>query len=110
VPGCSVSWPASCKPSVWVARRLCTLARAYLCTSARTPTVNSVAFSPNGRTLAAGDGNGHVCLWDTATGKRTATLTEGSIVPGFRVIRRGWTRIWGVTCGHAGSAVAGAFL
>ena len=39
--------------------------------------VYSVAFSPNGRTLAVGDESGDVGLWDTATGKRTATLSEG---------------------------------
>ena len=40
----------------------------------------SVAFSPGGQTLAAGDDNGDIGLWDTATGKRTASLTEGSPV------------------------------
>ena len=38
--------------------------------------VIDVAFSPDGRTLAAGDTGGHVSLWDTATGRRTATLVE----------------------------------
>ena len=42
--------------------------------------VESVAFSPDGRTLAVGDVGGHVGLWDTATGQRTATLAEGSPV------------------------------
>ena len=34
--------------------------------------VNSVAFSPDGKTLAAGygDGDGGVVLWDVATRKR----------------------------------------
>ena len=39
-----------------------------------------VAFSPDGQTLAVGDSGGHVGLWDTATGRRTATLAEGSAV------------------------------
>ncbi len=36
--------------------------------------VHSVAFSPAGRTVAAGDEAGDVVLWDTGTGKRLATL------------------------------------
>jgi WD40 repeat protein len=43
-------------------------------------TVESVAFSPNGRTLAASEYSGHIGLWDTAAGKRTGTLNEGNIV------------------------------
>src|SRR5262245_64288570 len=43
--------------------------------------VTSVAFSPDGRTLAAGDDSGDVGLWDVATGHKTATLREvGSLV------------------------------
>jgi WD40 repeat protein len=36
--------------------------------------VDRVAFSPDGRTLAAGDRSGPIHLWDTATRARTATL------------------------------------
>jgi WD40 repeat protein len=43
-------------------------------------TVNSVAFSPKGQTLAVGDYGGGVGLWSTASGTRTATLSEGSLV------------------------------
>jgi WD40 repeat protein len=43
-------------------------------------TVNSVAFSPNGQTLAVGDEGNDVSLWNTASRQRIATLSEGSTV------------------------------
>ncbi len=36
--------------------------------------VQSIAFSPNGRTLASGDGYGNLRLWDTAKGALRATV------------------------------------
>ncbi len=44
--------------------------------------VDTVAFSPDGHTLAVGDYGGHVGLWDTSSGQRTASLAEGSPVDG----------------------------
>ena len=37
----------------------------------------SVAFSPRGTLLAQGDVNGHVYLWNTATGRQVANLATG---------------------------------
>jgi RNA polymerase sigma factor (sigma-70 family) len=47
-------------------------------------TVNSVAFSPDGKLLASGSADGAVRLWDLATGKLKQTLTD-AYVKGYSV-------------------------
>ncbi|MFJ9646307.1 hypothetical protein [Streptomyces sp. NPDC101206] len=47
---------------------------AYRRLPGHTDTVDSVAFSPDGRTLATGSSDGTARLWDTATGTTRATL------------------------------------
>jgi WD40 repeat protein len=42
-------------------------------------TVASIAFSPDGRTLASGKGNHTVQLWDVPTGRLKGTLTGHSL-------------------------------
>jgi len=74
--------------------------------------VSSVAFSPDGHTLAAGDGNGRTYLWDVAAGHRIATLTDpesgglSSVVfsPDGHTLAAGdaddGTYLWDVATGH----------
>jgi WD40 repeat protein len=49
----------------------------------RGPAVLSLAFSPDGKTLASGGSSGHLFVWDVRTGKQLAHLsephTEGSL-------------------------------
>lgn len=44
--------------------------------AAHTGAINSIAFSPEGSSLAVGTENGTVQLWNTATGKHQKTLTR----------------------------------
>ena len=66
--------------------------------------VESVAFSPNGQTLAAGDTGGDVGLWDTGSGRRIATLAEGHSVYVYTVAfsPNGQTLAVGDANGHVG--------
>jgi WD40 repeat protein len=64
--------------------------------------VESVAFSPNGRTLAVGDWNGDVGLWDTSSSQRTATLSESSTAFGVAFSPNGRTLAVGDNSGDIG--------
>jgi len=71
-------------------------------TLAEGSTINSVAFSPDGRTLTVVDSNGHVGLWDVFTERRTATLTEGSPVSSVAFSPGGQTLVTGDSMGNVG--------
>src|SRR5205823_961475 len=45
-------------------------------TGPKSPSVEAVAFAPNGKALAAGDQDGSTYLWNIATGNLTGTLTD----------------------------------
>ena len=62
----------------------------------------SVAFSPDGHTLAAGDDAGDIGLWDVATGHKIATLAEGSPVLSVAFSPDGHTLAAGDDAGHIG--------
>jgi WD40 repeat protein len=64
--------------------------------------VESLAFSPDGRTIAVGDVGGDVGLWDTATGRRTGTLAEGNSVYTVAFSPDGQTLAVGDDGGHVG--------
>ena len=67
-----------------------------------TETVGAVAFSPDGKTLAIGDHDGRVGLWDVATGQRTAALAEDSTVFGVAFSPDGKTLAVGDGGGRVG--------
>jgi WD40 repeat protein len=42
--------------------------------------VNSIAFTPDGKTLSDGDDDGHAVVWNVETGARVTTLSEATDV------------------------------
>jgi len=64
--------------------------------------VKSVAFSPDGLTLAVGDNDGHVGLWNLTSRKRTGTLIEGSPVESVAFSPNGQTLAVGDESGNVG--------
>jgi WD40 repeat protein len=80
-------------------------------------TVRSVAFSPDGHTLAVGDLGGDIRLWDVATRQWIGTLAENSPVnsvafsPGGQILAAGNYRgdigLWNVATGRRIATFAG---
>jgi WD40 repeat protein len=75
-----------------------------------------VAFSPDGRTLAAGDDGGGIGLWDVATRRKSATLAQGHPVRSVAFSHDGpalvtgdsWGKasIWNTADGHLFASLA----
>ena len=64
--------------------------------------VHSVAFSPDGHTLAVGDDAGHIGLWDVTTERKTVSLDEGNTVYSVAFSPDGHTLAAGDDAGNIG--------
>ena len=67
--------------------------------------VLSVAFSPDGRVLASGHGDGRIRLWDAKTGKLKRMLTGHNGRSHERSVQAGWRYPCQWRCGQGGATV-----
>jgi WD40 repeat protein len=66
---------------------------------------DSLAFSPDGRTLAAGTGDGKIGLWDTRSGQLLATLADPADASPRQDLA-GVSEVWALAFGEDGKLLA----
>jgi hypothetical protein len=94
--------------------RLLSYGRELRTLSGHTAGVNSVTFSPDGKLLASGSGDGTIKLWDVASGRELRTLSGSGMVafsPDGKVLASGSgenIKLWDVASGHELRTLSGS--